>query len=127
MSEAEALALAVEALIERVVERKLAARPMAPGALTPRSPWMTPPAAARETGIPEKRVRELVRAGALGEGGARLRNQGANPRQPKYLVNVDTLRTVVERGGPAPAPAEAVAPVDLSEAAARLRTPRARR
>lgn len=54
----------------------------------PRGSWLTPPAAAREVGIPEKAVRAMIKAGVITP---RLRNIDPNPRQPKYLVNVDAV------------------------------------
>ena len=99
-----------------------------PGAATPvvdgaRS--VTPPAAARRTGVPVKTVRELVRAGHITP---RLRNRSAAPKQPKYLVNVDEVAAAGERlarGILAPTGAEpAGRTVDLEERAARIRAGR---
>jgi len=56
--------------------------------------WMTPPAAARAVGISEKAIRRMIKKGAIL---ARLRNIETNPRQPKFLVNVDAVSAEAER------------------------------
>ena len=58
------------------------------------SRWMTPPAACRLTGVPVKTIRTWVRDGRIPK---RLKNRGANPKQQKYLVNVDDVIATAER------------------------------
>lgn len=123
MSEAELAARIGAAILDAL---RLAARDAAPASAAPApeaSRWMTPPAAARETGVPVKTIRALVKSGELTP---RLRNQGANPKAPKYLVNVDDVAAAAERharaavGAPAPALADAPAP-ELLARVARIR------
>ena len=56
--------------------------------------WVTPPRAARETGIPVKSIRKMIQDRILP---ARRRNSSSNPRQAKYLVNVDEVAAEAER------------------------------
>lgn len=109
-----ALAGAVLELVRQELQR--AAAPAAPA----RSPWMTPPAAARHHGVPVKTIRALVANGRIK---ARLRNASENPKQKKYLVNIDEVAAALEDRGPAqPAPAgPSPRPIDLEERAARIR------
>ena len=92
------LATILEGTIREIVRQEVKAamaeevRPRA-GDLPP-GRWLTPPAAARELGIPEKAVRAMIKAGVITP---RLRNIDPNPRQPKYLVNVDAVAAEAER------------------------------
>lgn len=56
---------------------------------------MTPPRVARELGISEKAVRNMIREGLITR---RLRNVSQTPAQPKYLVNVEEVAAVAARG-----------------------------
>ena len=92
------LATILEGTIREIVRQEVKAamaeevRPRA-GDLPP-GRWLTPPAVARELGIPEKAVRAMIKAGVITP---RLRNIDPNPRQPKYLVNVDAVAAEAER------------------------------
>jgi hypothetical protein len=59
-----------------------------------KSPWMTPPSAARVTRVPVKTIRTWAREGRIAK---RLKNRCADPKQQKYLVNVDDVATVAEQ------------------------------
>ena len=59
-----------------------------------RGRWLTPPAAAREIGIPEKAVRTMIKQGVIRP---RLRNISPHPRQPKFLVDVAAVAAEAER------------------------------
>jgi hypothetical protein len=116
----------MEATIREVVRQEVSAalreRPGSPGSAT-RASWMTPPAAARQVGISEKAVRMMIKRGTLT---TRLRNVEVDPRQPKYLVNVDEVAAAAQRAPPAPGKAIA-GPPDLVEQAVRIRAKRAGR
>ncbi len=58
------------------------------------SRWMTPPAASRLTGVPVKTIRAWARDGRIPK---RLKNRSADPKQQKYLVNVDDVVAAAER------------------------------
>ncbi len=60
----------------------------------PTSSWMTPPAAARASGVPVKSIRTWVRTGRIRK---RLRNSSVDPKQQKYLVNLDDVVAHAER------------------------------
>lgn len=109
-----ALAGAVLELVRQELQR--AAAPATP----PRSPWRTPPDAARELGVPVKAIRALVSSGRIT---SRLRNVAAEPKQRKYLVNIEEVAAALEdRGQAQPAPAgPSSRPIDLEERAARIR------
>lgn len=114
-----ALLDAVRQVAREEARAAFATAPPAPGGARPR--WMTPPAAARETQIPVRSIRELVRTGRVQ---SRLRNRSASPTQPKYLVNVDELAAAVEqlaRGALASVPPPPSAAIDLQDRAARIR------
>ena len=53
--------------------------------------WMTPPQAARKTGISVKAIRNMIKEGVVQR---RLRNISRRPTQAKYLVNVDEVAAV---------------------------------
>jgi DNA-binding transcriptional MerR regulator len=55
---------------------------------------MTPPAAARLTRIPVKTIRAWARTGRIPK---RIKNRSADPKQQKYLVNVDDVLAVAEQ------------------------------
>jgi hypothetical protein len=61
---------------------------------------MTPPAAARLTRVPVKTIRAWARMGRIPK---RLKNRSADPKQEKYLVNVDDVVAVAEQVACAPA------------------------
>ena len=91
-----AIGSALVQLVRQVLAGEIEAR------TTPRperSPWMTPPAAARLTGVPVKTIRAWARAGRVPR---RLKNRSADPKQQKYLVNVDDVVAVAERIDGAP-------------------------
>lgn len=60
----------------------------------PPTPWMTPPAAARASGVPVKSIRAWVRMGRIAK---RLKNRNPSPKQEKYLVNVNEVVSAAER------------------------------
>ncbi len=73
---------------------------------------MTPPSASRVTRVPVKTIRAWAREGRIAK---RLKNRCADPKQRKYLVNVDDVVTVAEQ---ASTPAAAVGEsVDLKDRA----------
>lgn len=84
-------------VVRRLLQDELQAQQHAASA-SPRSPWMTPPAAARASGVPVKSIRAWVRSGRLT---SRVRNRSADPKQHKYLVNVDEVVAIAERAGSA--------------------------
>jgi hypothetical protein len=53
--------------------------------------WVTPPEAARRTGVPVKTIRGYIADGRIE---VRLRNVAANPKAPKYLVNINEVTRV---------------------------------
>ncbi len=126
MSEAETLGAVIEAMVDRLVAAKLETALAARGATAQvvegqAARWMTPPRAAKATGVPVKTIRELISAGRLQP---RLKNRSASPKQPKYLVNVDDVASAAElpraRAAQAPAAGEGSA-IDLAERARRIR------
>jgi hypothetical protein len=64
------------------------------------SRWITPPAASRLTRIPVRTIRTWLRDGRIPK---RLKNRSADPKQQKYLVNVDDVVAVAEQVASAPA------------------------
>lgn len=101
-------ALLPPALLERVLGQYLAdqlraagATPAAQPALTPipgslpvagaTAVWVTPPEASRRTGVPVKTIRGYIADRRVE---VRLRNFAANPKAPKYLVNVEEVTRV---------------------------------
>jgi len=78
----------------------------------PPTPWMTPPAAARASGVPVKSIRAWVRAGRIAK---RLKNLSPSPKQEKYLVNVNEVVFAAERvASAATVPASAIPADGLS-------------
>jgi hypothetical protein len=92
------LATVLEGAIREIVRQEVkAAMPdacQAGAAELPRGRWLTPPAAAREIGIPERAVRAMIKAGIITP---RLRNVNPNPRQPKFLVDIASVAAEAER------------------------------
>lgn len=103
----------IRELVRQEVSAALAAleareKPTAPGGR-----WMTPPRVARELGISERAVRNMIKEGVVKR---RLRNVSQTPTQPKYLVNIDEVAAVAARddaGSHAP-------PVSIEEEARRI-------
>ncbi len=102
------LGSALVEVVRRLLQDELQARLDAARA-PPRSPWMTPPAAARASGVPVKSVRAWVRSGRIAK---RLKNTSADPKQQKYLVNIDDVVAVAEQAG-----ARAEEGIDMKERA----------
>lgn len=91
------LGSALVEVVRQVLRDELQARAAASEA--PRSPWMTPPTAARLTRVPLKTIRAWARANRIPR---RVRNRSADPKQQKYLVNVQDVIAVAEQVGSAP-------------------------
>lgn len=87
-----ALGCALVELVRHVLRDELQAQRATADAAPP-SPWMTPPAAARLTRVPLKTIRAWARTGRIPR---RIRNSAADPKQRKYLVNVDDVIAVAE-------------------------------
>ncbi len=79
----------------RIVRTELEAR-LTPAAPAPTSRWLTPPVASRLTRVPVKTIRAWARDGRIPK---RLKNRSAEPKQQKYLVNVDDVVAAAERIG----------------------------
>ncbi len=88
-----ALGAALAALVRDLLRGEFEERTIATEA-DHRSPWMTPPAAARLTSVPVKTIRAWVRMGRIPK---RIKNRAADPKQVKYLVNVNDVVAVAER------------------------------
>lgn len=124
MSEAELAARIGAAVLDaiRQVAREALPSPAPPAAA---SPWMTPPRAAAATGVPVKAIRAAVRDGRLVP---RLRNAKADPKGPKYLVNVEDVVAAVRLDcADRPAAAATPATADVAARAERLRAKSIRR
>lgn len=67
---------------------------LAPAVSVQPSRWMTPPAACRLTRVPVKTIRAWARGGRIPK---RLKNRNADPKQQKYLVNVDDVVATAEQ------------------------------
>jgi hypothetical protein len=128
VQEATGLISILEGTIREIVRQEVSTAlqahqgtPLRPG----RERWLTPPAAARQVGISEKAIRNMIRTGAIVP---RLRNVDPNPRQPKYLVNVDDVTLVAQRPLPPAEPAaHAAEQLDLEDHARRIRAKAGRR
>ncbi len=109
---------ALRELVRQEVKSALeaTAREVGPGG--PEGRWRTPPKAARELGIPVKTIRRMVREKRIG---ARQRNAALDPRQPKYLVNLDEVAAAAEHVG---RPGHTRDQESLAEKAARIRAVR---
>jgi hypothetical protein len=120
VQEPTGLANIVEMAIRQIVREEVrAAMQDAPGAAsstTASSRWVTPPVAARELGISDRLVRSLIRQGRIEP---RLRNVDRNPRQQKFLVNVDEVADVTRH---ASAPGNLPRSLTLAERAAIIRS-----
>lgn len=79
------------------------------------SRWMTPPDAARLTGIPVKTIYRGIDVGRIVP---RLKNKDLHPKQKKYSVDVDEVVAYAERSIPRPSAIEAQA--HLSELAQQI-------
>jgi hypothetical protein len=79
----------------QVVRSELQARLAGPSPA--RTPWMTPPAASRATRVPVKTIRAWVRDGRIPK---RLKNRSADPKQQKFLVNVEDVIAAAEQSWP---------------------------
>jgi hypothetical protein len=96
-----AVGAAVIQTIRQIVREELAAR-LKPPETEPISPWMTPPAASRASGVPVKSIRAWARNGLIPR---RLKNTSTAPKQQKYLVNLNDVaaraeqKRVADRGG----------------------------
>jgi hypothetical protein len=75
-----------------LIRGELQARSMPTNALH-RSPWMTPPAAAKVTRVPVKTIRSWVQDSRIRK---RLKNRSPDPKQLKYLVNVEDVIAAAE-------------------------------
>jgi hypothetical protein len=93
-----ALGSALVEILRHVLRDELQARTAAADD-APRSPWVTPPVAARVTRVPVKTIRTWARMGRIPK---RLKNRSADPKQQKYLVNVDDVVAVAEQVAGAP-------------------------
>jgi hypothetical protein len=117
MSPELVLGSALLEVVRQVLHDEMQARAAAASA-PPKSPWMTPPAAARLTQIPLKTIRAWAREGRIQK---RIRNRSADAKQLKYLVNVDDVAAAAQRGAP-PAERDLGAEASIvAERAARIR------
>ena len=91
----------IRELVRQEVKTALAEAAPSSGPTAPRARWLTPPRAARELGISEKAVRNMIKEGVIQR---RLRNISQTPTQPKYLVNIDEVAAVASRVHTANAP-----------------------
>ncbi len=128
MREATGLISILEGTIREIVRQEVSTALQAHQAIplpAGRERWLTPPAAARQVGISEKAIRNMIRTGAIVP---RLRNVEPNPRQPKFLVNVDDVTLVAQRPVPSQDPAVAgEEQLDLEGHARRIRAKAGRR
>jgi len=85
------------------------------------SRWVTPPAASRLTRVPVKTIRAWARAGRIPK---RLKNRNADPKQQKYLVNVDDVVATAEQASAA-VDVAAGEPVNVQERARQILAARA--
>jgi hypothetical protein len=123
------LAAAVAELVRQVVRGEVAAF-APPAEPAPASLWMTPPKAAKITGLGVKMIRRLVRdavermekdpaeAGRAGRFRVRLRNANPNPKQRKYLVHIDDVNAHADRSPSRVVPATSLA--DIPDRARRI-------
>lgn len=105
---------ALRPLIRAEIDAAAQERPAA----APTTKWLTPPAAARELGLPVRTVRALVRARRVTP---RVRNSSSSPKQRKFLVNVDEVAAVVSVWNGGAARPESAPSLDLAARAERLR------
>lgn len=90
-----ALVLALRQIVRGELDERLT-----PTVSVQPSRWITPPAASRLTRIPVRTIRTWLRDGRIPK---RLKNRSADPKQQKYLVNVDDVVAVAEQVARAPA------------------------
>ncbi len=83
-----------EAVLQ-LIRSELQAR-LAPANAAQRSPWMTPPTVSRLTRVPVKTIRAWARDGRIPK---RLKNCSPNPKQQKYIVNVEDVIAAAEQVG----------------------------
>jgi hypothetical protein len=95
-------------VMRRVLKDELSAQLEAVRAPPP-TPWMTPPAAARASGVPVKSIRAWVRLGRIAK---RLKNRSPSPKQEKYLVNVNEVVSTAERAASAATVSASAVPAD---------------
>ena len=109
MNEQEGLATILVGTIREIVRQELRdfqAQATTGGVpVTAESRWLTPPQAARQTGISAKTIRGLIKEGAIKP---RSRNAHTNPKQKKYLVNIDEVTAVAARQLPTAGGAAAI-------------------
>ena len=91
----DVLGSALVDVVRHIMQDELQARLVA-ASVPPPLPWMTPPAAARASGVPVKSIRAWVRSGRIAK---RLKNRAADPKQQKFLVNIDDVVAVAEEAG----------------------------
>jgi hypothetical protein len=94
---------------------------LAPTVSVQPSRWMTPPAASRLTRVPVKTIRAWARGGRIPK---RLKNLNADPKQQKYLVNVDDVIATAEQVSAA-VEAAAGEPLNVQERARQILAARA--
>jgi hypothetical protein len=92
------LGSALVEILRQLFRDELRARANAPEAAPP-APWVTPPVAARLTRIPVKTIRAWARTGRIPK---RLKNRSVDPKQQKYLVNVEDVVAVAQQVAGAP-------------------------
>ncbi len=83
--------------LRQIVRGELDVR-LTPAVSVQPSRWMTPPAACRLTRVPVKTIRAWARDGRIPK---RLKNRSADPKQQKYLVNVDDVVATAEKASAA--------------------------
>ena len=89
---AHVLGPALAEAVLQLIRGELQARSI-PANAPHRSPWMTPPSAAKATRVPVKTIRSWVQDGRIRK---RLKNRSPDPKQLKYLVNVDDVVAAAE-------------------------------
>jgi hypothetical protein len=85
--------------LRQIVRGELDVR-LTPAVSVQPSRWITPPAASRLTRIPVRTIRTWLRDGRIPK---RIRNRSPDPKQQKYLVNVDDVVAIAEQVARAPA------------------------
>ncbi len=106
--------------LRQIVRGELEER-LTPAVSVQPSRWMTPPAACRLTRVPVKTIRAWARDGRIPK---RLKNRSADPKQQKYLVNVDDVVAAAEHVSAA-VHAAAGEPVNVQERAREILAARA--
>lgn len=117
MSPEAVLGPALMQAVRDLIREELRARGAAPEAApVPVRRPLTVPKAAKETGVSEETIRELVHTGRIPR---RLAGANPDPKRPTFLVYVDEVLAALERPAPASPPVEK--PVDLQAHAAKVR------